>query len=80
MQCQRATLRRHGRQCGVMRIKIKGMKKDTKFKNCPICGKFMRRLKLLEKARLSILHGTDTPTHICRSSTIKYSDGVVKHF
>jgi len=35
---------------------------------------------LLEKARLSILHGTDTPTHICRSSTIKYSDGVVKHF
>lgn len=48
-------------------------------KNCPICGKFMRKLKFIEKIRLSFLDNGSEYTHICRSSTIRYSDGFIDH-
>lgn len=45
---------------------------------CSICGRFMRRLKLLERVRLEVESGLKR-THICRKETISYVDGLVEH-
>lgn len=45
---------------------------------CSVCGRFMRRLKLLERVRLEVESGLKR-THICRKETISYADGLVEH-
>ena len=45
---------------------------------CSVCGRFMRRLKLLERVRLEVESGLKR-THICRKETIYYADGLVEH-
>lgn len=45
---------------------------------CGVCGRFMRRLKLLERARLELESGLKR-THICRKETITYANGLVEH-
>lgn len=45
---------------------------------CSVCGRFMRRLKLLEKVRLGLLPDTKY-THICKRSSISYETGVMEH-
>lgn len=45
---------------------------------CSVCGRFMRKLKLLERVRLEVESGLKR-THICRKETISYADGLVEH-
>ena len=45
---------------------------------CVVCGRFMRRLKLLERIRLEVETGL-IHTHICIKETISYDDGLVEH-
>ena len=58
------------------------MKNDLKnkkinFAKCNVCGRFMRRLKFIEKIRLG-LSGSER-THVCRKESIRYEDGVSEH-
>lgn len=58
------------------------MENDSKNKKantpkCSVCGRFMRRLKLISRIRLE-LSGT-MRTHICIKETISYEDGVSEH-
>ena len=46
--------------------------------NCPVCGKFMRRLKTIERIRLEVETGRKM-THICKRASISYQDGLYEH-
>lgn len=54
------------------------MKEHIERKKCTICGRFMRRLKLIEKVRLGLLPNANY-THICKRSSISYETGVMEH-
>lgn len=45
---------------------------------CKVCGRFMRRLKLIEKVRLGLLPDNKL-THICKRSSISYETGIIEH-
>lgn len=51
---------------------------NTGAVRCSTCGRFMRRLKLLERVRLEAECGLKR-THICKYETITYSSGEVVH-
>jgi hypothetical protein len=53
------------------------MSKESTVK-CKVCGRFMRRLKLLERVRLEAQCGL-IRTHICKKETITYADGFIEH-
>lgn len=46
-------------------------------KRCNVCGRFMRKLKLIEKIRLGLID--NKLTHICKLSSISYEDGTIEH-
>jgi hypothetical protein len=45
---------------------------------CNVCGRFMRKLGLIESIRLGLLPN-ENRTHICVKSSIRYEDGVMEH-
>lgn len=45
---------------------------------CSVCGRFMRRLKLIEKIRLGLLKD-NKHTHICKRASISYETGIIEH-
>ena len=45
---------------------------------CNVCGRFMRRLKLIEKIRLGLLPD-NKHTHICKRASISYETGIIEH-
>ncbi len=53
---------------------------EEKMRNvrCTVCGRFMRKLKFIEKIRLNLLPDNKM-THICKRSSINYSDGLIEH-
>lgn len=51
---------------------------------CPTCGRFMRRLKLIERIRIEVseeeVHGKATlRTHICKYEEFTYATAVWEH-
>ena len=45
---------------------------------CSVCGRFMRRLKLIEKIILGLLQD-NKHTHICKRASISYETGIMEH-